>query len=161
MGSGGDATPCKVTREGTWTVFLTPVTKWCCRVEPACVVDCGGSEVTTVVTGPNLARGHSAGELVQKQGLTGKVWAHTGGRTSGILGMLGPVYGLTSVHPLQGRPPGGRLTRAPAGTNLTTGPFVRYPLLLLFNLASVVAPVCQQTFTAWGSRGTCLGRWLG
>ena len=45
--------------------------------------------------------------------------------------------------------PGGRLTRVPAGTNPTTGPFVRYPLLLLFNLASVVAPVCQQTFTAW------------
>ena len=47
-----------------------------------------------------------------------------GGRTSGIVGMSGPWCCLTSGHPPQRATiskTGGRLTQAPAGTNLTTG----------------------------------------
>ena len=48
----------------------------------------------------------------------------TGGRTSSIVGMLGPWCRLTSGHPPQratNPKTGGRLTQAPAGTNPTTG----------------------------------------
>ena len=106
--SNSHTTSCKVMREEHGLSFLAPVTKCCRRFffqlvryiperpgrEPACVVDCGGFVVTTVVTGPN------------PQMQTGKVWAHThwwtyqrhcgiagdrvtSGRTGGIVGMLG------------------------------------------------------------------------
>ena len=85
MRIGGDASPCKVVREEHELSFLkSPVAKCCRRVffffqlvrciperpgrEPACVVDCGGFVVTTVVTGPNP----------QMQGPTGKVLAKCG-----------------------------------------------------------------------------------
>ena len=77
LGSGGDVTPCEDTREdfGLSLNFLHRVLlqgglKKLVRCiperpgrEPACVVDRGGSVVTSAVTSPNPEWGNSAGEL--------------------------------------------------------------------------------------------------
>ena len=44
---------------------------------------------------------------------------------------------------------GGRQTQAPAGTNPRTGPFGRYSLQLLFNIAGAVTLALLRTFTVW------------